>query len=113
MYLRYNTGNMESKDHVVTIILGSVTVLVSILILSHPWFIALTLATIVSGVSEFLIKEVPRDTEDYDETQYELWNVIMGSEEDQSEEKDDRIIENSDHGSEESVEDDELEKTYN
>lgn len=99
---------MESKDHVVTIILGSVTVLVSMLILSQPWFIALTLATIVSGVSEFLIKEVPRDTEDYDKSQYELWNVMMGSGEDQSEEEemDDRIIKDSDH---ESMEDYELE----
>lgn len=106
---------MESKDHVVTIILGSATVLVSMLILSQPWFIALTLATIVSGVSEFLIKEVPRDTEDYDETQYELWNVMMGSDEDQSEEEEteDRVIKDSDRGSEESAEDDELEKTYN
>lgn len=106
---------MESKDHVVTIILGSVTVLVSMLILSQPWFIALTLATIVSGVSEFLIKEVPRDTEDYDETQYELWNVMIGSDEDQSEEEEaeDKVIRNSDHGSKESAEDDELEKTYN
>ena len=103
---------MNGKDHIATIVLGSVTVLVSMLILSQPWFIALTLATIVSGVSEFLIKEVPRDTEDYDESQYELWDVMMDSKSGQSEEND-RIINGPDHESEESVEDNQLEKTYN
>lgn len=68
---------MDEQDHVVSVVLGAVVVVICIVALSLPWFISLTVAALASGVSEFLIKEVPKDLDDYDKSEYELWEAMM------------------------------------
>jgi hypothetical protein len=68
---------MDNQDHVVSIVLGAGVVVICIVALSLPWFVALTVAGLASGVSEFLIKEVPKDLDDYDKSEYELWEAMM------------------------------------
>lgn len=82
---------MDDQDHVVSIVLGAGVVVICIVALSLPWFISLTVAALASGVSEFLIREVPKDPDDYDESEYELWEAMMNDSEKANEEPIDRI----------------------
>lgn len=82
---------MDDQDHVVSIVLGAGVVVICIVALSLPWFISLTVAALASGVSEFLIREVPKDPDDYDESEYELWEAMMNDSENANEEPIDGI----------------------
>jgi hypothetical protein len=60
-------------DHPFTLVVGTVVVVLSFVVFSMPWYYALIAGMLVSGLTEFAIREVPADTEDYDPEQYRLW----------------------------------------
>jgi hypothetical protein len=68
----------ESSDHRFTLVVGTAVAVLSYFALSMPWYYALIAAMIVSGLTEFAIKEVPPDTDDYDPKQYQLWAAADG-----------------------------------
>jgi hypothetical protein len=64
---------LGTDDHAVTLVVGTAVVLISFVVLSVPWYYALIAGMLISGFTEFVIKEVPPDTDEYDPEQYRLW----------------------------------------
>lgn len=76
----YKTMALGTDDHQVTLAVGTVVVVFSFVVLSVPWYYALIAGMLVSGFTEFVIKEVPPDTDEYDPEQYRLWAAADDSE---------------------------------
>ena len=76
---------LGSDDHWFTLGVASVIVAVSYGVFSMPWYWALTVGMIVSGVIEFAIKEIPPDTDEYNPNQYQLWDEAFGDSQNNSE----------------------------
>ena len=76
---------LGSDDHWFTLAVASIIVVVSYGVYSVPWYWALTIGMIVSGILEFAIKEIPPDTDEYNPNQYQLWDKGFGDSQDSSE----------------------------
>ena len=76
---------LGSDDHWFTLAVASIIIGVSYGVYSVPWYWALTIGMIVSGILEFAIKEIPPDTDEYNPNQYQLWDKGFGDSQDSSE----------------------------
>jgi len=76
---------LGSDDHWFTLVVASIIVVVSYGVFSVPWYWALIIGMIVSGVIEFAIKEIPPDTDEYNPNQYQLWDRGFGDSQNSSE----------------------------
>ena len=50
-----------------------------------PWYWALIVGIIASGVIDCAIKEIPPDTDEYNPSQYQLWDEAFGDSQNSSE----------------------------
>lgn len=76
---------LGSNDHWFTLLVASTIVVVSYVAFSVPWYWALVVGMVVSGVLEFAIEEIPPETDKYDPDQYRLWDEAFGDSQNNSE----------------------------
>jgi len=76
---------LGSDDHWFTVAVASIIVVVAYGAFSVPWYWALVVGAIVSGVLELAIEEIPPDTDEYDSSQYQLWEKAFGDTQNNSE----------------------------
>lgn len=69
---------LGSEDHWFTVVVATIIVVVSFVIFSVPWYWALIIGMIVSGIIEFAIKEIPPNPDAYDSNEYQLWEKAFG-----------------------------------
>ena len=65
-------------DHWVSFTIALLVIAVIAFVSSVPWYWLLLIGALVTGVVEMAIKEVPPDSENYDEDQYVLWDAAFG-----------------------------------
>lgn len=70
---------ISGDEHWVSFAVGLVVVVLLALLLNIQWFWLLVFGAVVSGVVDLAIKEVPPDTENYDQEQYALWDAAFGA----------------------------------
>ncbi|CQH64279.1 DUF2078 family protein (plasmid) [Halobacterium hubeiense] len=69
---------LMNEDHWITLVAAIVTVGGLGLLSDLPWFWLLVAGMVVSGVVEFVIREIPPDRDNYDPAKYRLWDAGFG-----------------------------------
>lgn len=67
-----------NEDHWITLVAATVAVGGLGFLTGLPWFWLLVVGMIVSGIVEFVIREIPPDRDNYDPEEYRLWDAGFG-----------------------------------